>query len=294
MKIARLMGVARMTDLMLTGRVLDAEDGGALQPGPVPGRAGGALDKAREIAHTAAGNAWFSNYAVINALPRIQDMAHDDGLFVESIIAAFTQTTPEATERLKAFLEKRAAPPRRPRQEPLRPPDGRRPEPGLCRPPDAGPGAVGAAEPSAGVAFGALSDLAGFMLRLTQVQVYEAFFAELRPPDVRPAASAFSSPSPTTPASARACSPTPCISNGPTWPRPFVSSKADGLIERRVPPSDRRAVELHLTRAGHHLVRRVLPAIQANDRSATAALSDRERETLMRLLRKLAGRTGGA
>ncbi len=109
-KIARLMGVARMTDLMLTGRVLDADAAERCNLVQYVVEAGGALARAREIAHTAAANAWFSNYAVINALPRIQDMAHDDGLFVESIIAAFTQTTPEATERLKAFLEKRAAP----------------------------------------------------------------------------------------------------------------------------------------------------------------------------------------
>ena len=42
-------------------------------------------------------------------LPRIQDMAQDDGLFVESFIASFTATSPEAEERLRAFLEKRAA-----------------------------------------------------------------------------------------------------------------------------------------------------------------------------------------
>jgi (methylthio)acryloyl-CoA hydratase len=45
---------------------------------------------------------------VINALPRIQDMASGDGLFVESIMSALTSTTPEANERLRAFLEKRA------------------------------------------------------------------------------------------------------------------------------------------------------------------------------------------
>jgi enoyl-CoA hydratase/carnithine racemase len=109
-KIARLMGVARMSDLMLTGRVLNADEAERCNLVQYVVDAGRALDKAKDIALTAAGNAWLSNYAVINALPRIQDMAHDDGLFVESIIAAFTQTTPEATERLKAFLEKRAAP----------------------------------------------------------------------------------------------------------------------------------------------------------------------------------------
>jgi enoyl-CoA hydratase/carnithine racemase len=109
-KIARLMGVARMTDLMLTGRVLNADEAERCNLLQYVVEAGGALDKAKQIARTAAENTSLSNYAIINALPRIQDMAQDDGLFVESIIAAFTQTSPEATERLKAFVEKRAAP----------------------------------------------------------------------------------------------------------------------------------------------------------------------------------------
>ena len=35
-------------------------------------------------------------------------MSSEDGLFVESLMASFTQTSPEAKERLRAFLEKRA------------------------------------------------------------------------------------------------------------------------------------------------------------------------------------------
>ena len=64
--------------------------------------------KALELARNAAGNAELSNYAVLHALPRIQDMAKEDGLFVESLMASFTATSPEAEERLRAFLEKRA------------------------------------------------------------------------------------------------------------------------------------------------------------------------------------------
>ncbi len=108
-KVARLMTVARMTDLMLTGRVLDAEEGERCNLAQYVVAAGGAVAKAKELAEIAAGNASLSNYAIINALPRIQDMAQDDGLFVESLVAAFTQTSPEASQRLKAFLDKRAA-----------------------------------------------------------------------------------------------------------------------------------------------------------------------------------------
>ncbi len=108
-RVARLMTPARMADLMLTGRVLDAHEGERCNLVQYVVAAGTALAKAKELAQVAASNAPLSNYAVINALPRIQDMAQDDGLFVESLVAAFTQTSPEANERLKAFLDKRAA-----------------------------------------------------------------------------------------------------------------------------------------------------------------------------------------
>ncbi len=107
-KVARLMGVARMTDLMLTGRVLSAEEGERYNLVQYLVEPGAALAKAKEIALLAAGNAALSNFAIINALPRIQDMARDDGLFVESIVASFTKTSPEAQKRMRAFLEKRA------------------------------------------------------------------------------------------------------------------------------------------------------------------------------------------
>jgi enoyl-CoA hydratase/carnithine racemase len=107
-KVARLMSVARMTDLMLTGRVLSAAEGERCNLVQYLVPVGGALGKAKELARIAAGNASFSNYAIINALPRIHDMSHDDGLFLESMVAALSQTSPEAIDRLKAFLEKRA------------------------------------------------------------------------------------------------------------------------------------------------------------------------------------------
>lgn len=107
-RTARLMGAARMADMMLTGRVVSAEVGERWNLASYVVPAGTALEKAMELAKAAASNAALSNYAVIHALPRIQDMAKEDGLFVESFISAFTATSPEAEERLRAFLEKRA------------------------------------------------------------------------------------------------------------------------------------------------------------------------------------------
>ncbi len=108
-RIARLIGAARMGDMMLTGRVLKAAEmerwGGVSYVVPE----GEALAKAVELAAATATNAEMSNYAILNALPRIQDMSSEDGLFLESIMSALTSATPEAGERLRAFLEKRAA-----------------------------------------------------------------------------------------------------------------------------------------------------------------------------------------
>ncbi|MGH6924870.1 MAG: crotonase/enoyl-CoA hydratase family protein [Propylenella sp.] len=116
-RVARLMGVALMTDMMLTGRVaspMEAERWNLIQYLTAKG---GAKERAEELAKVAASNAEISNYAIINALSRIQDMSRDDGLFVESFVASFTATNPEAQERQRAFLEKRAAPLKRPAED---------------------------------------------------------------------------------------------------------------------------------------------------------------------------------
>jgi len=107
-RIARLMSAARMGDLMLTGRVLSAAEGERANLVQYIVKPGEALAQAKLLAERIAKNAPLSNFAITNALPRIQDLAHDDGLFFESLMAAFTQTSPDAQERLKAFVEKRA------------------------------------------------------------------------------------------------------------------------------------------------------------------------------------------
>ncbi len=105
---ARLVGAARMTDMMLTGRALDAaaaERAGLVTYVTPPGAA---LAKAGELAAKVARMAPLTVLGVLQALPRIQDMSEEDGLFVESMMAALAQTGPEAEARLAAFLEGRA------------------------------------------------------------------------------------------------------------------------------------------------------------------------------------------
>ena len=72
-RISRLLGYARMADLMLTGRVLTAQEGerNNLCQYVVP--KGEALERAKSLAARIAENADQSNWAITNCLPRILD-----------------------------------------------------------------------------------------------------------------------------------------------------------------------------------------------------------------------------
>jgi (methylthio)acryloyl-CoA hydratase len=106
-RVARLISATRMTDLMLTGRTLTAEEGERLNLVHYVVAKGQALAEARQIAERIAKNPPMSNYAVTNGLSRIQDLSHDDGLFFEALMAAVTQASGDTQDRLKDFLEKR-------------------------------------------------------------------------------------------------------------------------------------------------------------------------------------------
>ncbi|MGA1599436.1 MAG: crotonase/enoyl-CoA hydratase family protein [bacterium] len=107
-RVGRILGADRMIEMMLTGRKYGAEEGLQLGLTHYTVDAGEALPKAMELARKIASNASLSNYIMIQALSRIEDMPKADGLFAESLCAAVTQTSPDAEEGLKAFLEKRA------------------------------------------------------------------------------------------------------------------------------------------------------------------------------------------
>jgi (methylthio)acryloyl-CoA hydratase len=107
-RVPRLIGVARMADLMLTGRVYDADEGQAVGLSQYRVPTGEGLAKGLALAQRIAGNAPLSNYAITQALPRIADLSQSDGLFVESLMSAIAQGDEEAKSRVRAFLDKRA------------------------------------------------------------------------------------------------------------------------------------------------------------------------------------------
>jgi (methylthio)acryloyl-CoA hydratase len=108
MRIPRLIGVPRMSDMMLSGRVYGAEEGLALGLSQYLVDPGEGLAKALEIAGRIAANPPLSNFAILQGLPRVARADPEVGLLMESLLMSFVTSDGEARKRLRAFLEKRA------------------------------------------------------------------------------------------------------------------------------------------------------------------------------------------
>ncbi|QNA86545.1 crotonase/enoyl-CoA hydratase family protein [Sphingomonas sp. So64.6b] len=104
-RIQRLIGYARMSDMMLTGRVLSAAEGERANLCQYVVPAGEALSKAKDLALSIASNAPTTNWAICAALPRIAEMGHGDGLFFEGLIGGASRGATD-TSRIAAFIER--------------------------------------------------------------------------------------------------------------------------------------------------------------------------------------------
>ena len=103
-RIPKLIGVHRMLDMMLTGRVVNAEDGERLGLAQYLVPEGQAEAKALELAERIATNAPLTNYALMHALPRIAEQPADHGYLTEALMAAIAQSAPDAKQRVRDFL----------------------------------------------------------------------------------------------------------------------------------------------------------------------------------------------
>jgi DNA-binding MarR family transcriptional regulator len=140
----------------------------------------------------------------------------------------------------------------------------------------------------AGVNYGLLDDLLGYGIRRAQLAVYDDFIRSLALWDITPPR--FSA--------------LVIIGNNPGLKLTELANvlavarsgaviladtlEARGLVERRDSATDRRAWGLHLTRAGRALLEKTTLAVREQDERVGAPLTAAERETLLRLLRKVA------
>ena len=107
-RVADLIGKARMIDMMLTGRIYKGEEAEAI--GLCQYRVeGSSFDKAMELAKMIALNPPLSNYAISSAISHIQNMPGLHASYAEAFIAGVVNTQPASRERLAAFANKTAA-----------------------------------------------------------------------------------------------------------------------------------------------------------------------------------------
>ena len=103
-RVPRLIGVARMQDMMLTGRVLSAEEGERVGLATYLVENGAGDELGFELAGKIAANSPITNYSVLHALPRIAEVGPDEGLMMESLMAAVAQSSQEAKHKMSEFL----------------------------------------------------------------------------------------------------------------------------------------------------------------------------------------------
>jgi (methylthio)acryloyl-CoA hydratase len=112
-RVQRIVGYSVMADMMLTGRILSVDEAERVNIVRYVVEEGQALSKAKELAARIAQNTPLTNWQITNVLPRVSDLSHDDGLFMEYINTSM-QRPPESMQRLRDFIEKRATPLKRP------------------------------------------------------------------------------------------------------------------------------------------------------------------------------------
>jgi enoyl-CoA hydratase/carnithine racemase len=100
--------MSRMREMMMTGRTYSAEEGQALGLSHYLVACGDGLKKGIELARRAAQNAPLTNFALINALPRIVEANSESGFLMEALMSSIASSDPEAQARLEAFFQKRA------------------------------------------------------------------------------------------------------------------------------------------------------------------------------------------
>src|SRR5210317_276959 len=83
LRVGRILGSDRMTEMMLTGRKYGSDEGLSLGLAHYACGEGEALDLARSLAEKIASNAPMSNYLIVNSIHHAGNMASADALYAE-------------------------------------------------------------------------------------------------------------------------------------------------------------------------------------------------------------------
>lgn len=102
-RVPRLIGQARMVDMMLTGRLYAGDE--AVAVGLAQYRVQDSEAKALEIARRAAQNTPLSNFAICSGISHMQNMSGLDAAYAEATLAGIVNTQDAAKGRLDSFAQ---------------------------------------------------------------------------------------------------------------------------------------------------------------------------------------------
>ena len=102
-RVADLIGKARMIDMMLSGRLYRGQE--AVDVGLAQYLVEDSEAKAYEIARAAAQNPPLSNFAICSAISHMQNMSALDAAYAEAVVAGVVNTQEAAKARLEAFAK---------------------------------------------------------------------------------------------------------------------------------------------------------------------------------------------
>jgi DNA-binding MarR family transcriptional regulator len=137
------------------------------------------------------------------------------------------------------------------------------------------------------IELGVLTGLAGFMLRLAQLQVFEAFYRDLTAEAATPGQIGILVAIQANPGIRQGVLADALRIKWSNMAKIIRLFERQELIERMVSATDRRTVELRIALGGRALLQRLLPKVMMSDAAALAPLNEREQATLLRLLAKL-------
>jgi DNA-binding MarR family transcriptional regulator len=143
------------------------------------------------------------------------------------------------------------------------------------------------------VDFGPMENQLGFLLRLAQIEDFRAFYRRFGPLEMRPGEYSTLIAIGINPGIRQGVLASALMIKRSNMAKMIGALARKGLVRRRVPADDKRAVELHPTPKSRALVGKIMPDIIEHDRGASALLEAGERDLLIALLRKMIGRPAG-
>jgi DNA-binding MarR family transcriptional regulator len=146
-----------------------------------------------------------------------------------------------------------------------------------------------APEPSAAIDLSRLMPMAGFLLRLSQLRVYDAFQAELGRMNITPARYSLLAVLHDNPGSRSGQIAEALRVKHSNMAALLTQFENEGLIQRLPDPSERRASLVRLTEAGEALFAAADPVVHALEARLIEALPPDERTALLSQLARVAG-----